>query len=171
MRTFQDARLFAGLTVFENVEAAAVASGRRARRGARRGLGSSWTHLQPRAARARLPAGGAAARRRSGGSAIARALAAAPVASCCSTSPPPGSTRPSPTSSSPRSRELRDAFGVGLLVIEHDMRLIMRLCERIQVLDHGKTIALGTPDGDPRRSRRCAAAYLGSREDADAERR
>ena len=40
---------------------------------------------------------------------------------------------------------IRDAFGVGLLVIEHDMRLIMQLCERIQVLDYGKTIALGTP--------------------------
>ena len=51
----------------------------------------------------------------------------------------------------------------GLLVIEHDMRLIMRLCERIQVLDYGKTIAIGTPaqvrerpgraDGLPRRRR------------------
>ena len=44
---------------------------------------------------------------------------------------------------------IRDAFEVGLLVIEHDMRLIMQLAEQIQVLDHGKTLALGTPAADP----------------------
>jgi branched-chain amino acid transport system ATP-binding protein len=47
-------------------------------------------------------------------------------------------------------------------VIEHDMRLIMRLCERIQVLDYGKTISIGTPmqvRSDPAVLR----AYLGRR--------
>ena len=34
----------------------------------------------------------------------------------------------------------------GILVIEHDMDVIMKLCQRIQVLDAGKTIAIGTPD-------------------------
>ena len=33
----------------------------------------------------------------------------------------------------------------GVVVIEHDMRMVMGLCDRIQVLDHGKTIALDTP--------------------------
>ena len=62
------------------------------------------------------------------------------------------------------SPAIRDAFGVGLLVIEHDMRLIMQLCERIQVLDYGKTIALGTPaqvGSDPA----VLTAYLGAGED------
>ena len=40
---------------------------------------------------------------------------------------------------------IRDDFRCALVVIEHDMRLIMRLCERIQVLDYGKTISIGTP--------------------------
>ena len=38
-------------------------------------------------------------------------------------------------------------LGCGILVIEHDMRLIMRLCRRIQVLDYGKTISIGHARG------------------------
>ena len=49
--------------------------------------------------------------------------------SCCSTSPPPGSTRTRATARR-GARQIRDEFGCGLLVIEHDMRLIMRLCDR-----------------------------------------
>ena len=62
---------------------------------------------------------------------------------------------------------VRDALGLGLLVIEHDMRLIMRLCERIQVLDHGRTIAVGTP-AEVRSDQAVLTAYLGTRRDADA---
>jgi ABC-type branched-subunit amino acid transport system ATPase component len=61
-------------------------------------------------------------------------------------------------------RELRDRFGVSILLIDHDMGLVMSVCERILVLDHGVTIAEGTPEvirNDPR----VIAAYLG--EDAD----
>jgi ABC-type branched-subunit amino acid transport system ATPase component len=52
-------------------------------------------------------------------------------------------------------------------VIEHDMRLIMQLSERIQVLDHGKTIAIGTP-AQVRRDPEVLTAYLGSKKGADA---
>ena len=58
---------------------------------------------------------------------------------------------------------IRDVFDVGLLVIEHDMRVIMKLSESIQVLDDGKTIALGTP-AEIRTDPAVLSAYLGARE-------
>jgi branched-chain amino acid transport system ATP-binding protein len=61
-------------------------------------------------------------------------------------------------------REIRDAFGCGLLVIEHDMRVIMSLCGRIQVLDYGKTICTGTP-AHVRNDPAVLAAYLGTEEE------
>jgi branched-chain amino acid transport system ATP-binding protein len=55
---------------------------------------------------------------------------------------------------------LRDELGCGVLLVEHDMRIIFRVCERIQVLDYGKTIAVGTPE-EIRTDRRVVTAYLG----------
>jgi branched-chain amino acid transport system ATP-binding protein len=57
---------------------------------------------------------------------------------------------------------IRDDFSCALVVIEHDMRLIMRLCERIQVLDHGRTICVGPP-AQVRRDPTVLEAYLGRR--------
>jgi branched-chain amino acid transport system ATP-binding protein len=57
-------------------------------------------------------------------------------------------------------REVRDRFELGLVVIEHDVPLIMSLCERVHVLDHGVTLAVGPPREIARDSR-VMTAYLG----------
>jgi branched-chain amino acid transport system ATP-binding protein len=62
---------------------------------------------------------------------------------------------------------LRDTFEPGMLVVEHDMRLIMGLAERIQVLDHGVTIAIGTPE-QIRGDAAVRTAYLGHERSAGA---
>jgi branched-chain amino acid transport system ATP-binding protein len=59
-------------------------------------------------------------------------------------------------------RELKERFSLGILVIEHDMRLVMGICEDITVLDHGDTIARGSPD-EVRGNPRVIEAYLGEK--------
>jgi branched-chain amino acid transport system ATP-binding protein len=165
VRTFQDARLFPGLTSFENVEAAALSSGasRRPARSLARDLlqrlglehrSASLARGLPHHEERRL--------------AIARALAARPTFVLLD-EPAAGLTGAQSAELGRMLASTRDALGLGLLVIEHDMPLIMQLSERIQVLHYGKTIAMGTP-AEVRNDPDVLTAYLGTGKAVDARR-
>jgi len=57
-------------------------------------------------------------------------------------------------------RKIKKDFDISVLLIEHDMKLVMGICERIYVVDYGKVIANGTPE-DIRRNPNVIKAYLG----------
>jgi len=162
-RTFQGVRIFRELTAFENVELGALgvgASRKEARTRASELL--ERMHLADRADRkaGTLPYGD---ERRIG---LLRVLAMLP-AFLMLDEPAAGMNEAESDDLMAAVAEIRDEFGCGVLVIEHDMRVIMGLCERIQVLDYGKTISVGTPT-EVQRDPAVITAYLGTKRGARA---
>lgn len=158
-RTFQSLRLFGRLSVFENVEVASVAAGMR-RRSARR---RAWDLLDlvGLAARAGLEANSLPHGDEQKLS-IARALAGRPRFLLLD-EPSAGLNDQEGDDLIAIVRMARDETSCGVLVIEHDMRFVMELSERVQVLNHGRTLAVGTPN-EVQRDSAVIDAYLGSRE-------
>ncbi len=159
-RTFQSVRLFRGLSVIENVAAALVlrlGSRRAAVRRAQEIL--DWMGLGPKAdlIAGTLPYGD---ERRIG---IARALATEPRYLLLD-EPAAGSNEDEIGELVAAIARIRAEFGCGVLVVEHNMALIMSLCERIHVIDGGRTIAIGTP-AEVQRDPAVRRAYLGEDEE------
>jgi branched-chain amino acid transport system ATP-binding protein len=155
-RTFQHSRSFRGLSVRENVEVAALGVGA-SLLGARRRANELLERLHlTRYASARaesLPHGD---ERRLG---VARALATHPDFVLLD-EPAAGLPESEVPDFAAVIRSVRDEHEVGVLLIDHNMALVMDVCDRIQVLDHGATLAEGTP-AEIRANLDVAAAYLG----------
>ena len=155
-RTFQHSRSFRGLTVRENVEVAALGVGVAARKARRRA-----DDLLELLALADLGAAPAATlahgdERRLG---VARALATEPRFVLMD-EPAAGLPEAETPEFADVVRSVRDEHESGVLLIDHNMALVMDVCDRIQVLDQGLTLAEGTP-GEIRGNLDVAAAYLG----------
>jgi branched-chain amino acid transport system ATP-binding protein len=170
-RTFQNIRLFQNMTALENIMVGrhcrtragvlgAIFRGPRTRREEREIINSSYTLLHNMGLgdfvnehAKNLPYG---AQRRLE---IARALATDPFLLLLDE--PAAGMNPQETETLMELIETIRKSGVSILLIEHDMRLIMRISDRILVLDHGLKIAEGNPE-EIRSNQSVIDAYLGS---------
>ena len=155
-RTFQHSRSFRELSVRENVEVAALGSGvgvREARRRADDLLERLRLTAYARAPARSLPHGD---ERRLG---VARALATNPRFVLMD-EPAAGLPEAEVPDFASVVRSVADEHEAGVLLIDHNMALVMDVCHRIQVLDHGATLAEGAPN-EIRANLDVASAYLG----------
>ena len=155
-RTFQHSHGFHALSVRENVEVAALGVGTAPRLAARRA--EELLERLTLARHAEAPAASLAHgdERRLG---VARALATEP-AFVLLDEPAAGLPETEVPGFAAVVRSLSDEYGAGVLLIDHNMALIMETCDRIVVLDQGRTLAEGTP-AEVRANLDVAAAYLG----------
>ena len=156
VRTFQSVLPFGGLTALENVEAGAMATGisrKAAREAAFEVLGSLGLADKARRRVDTLPFG---EERRVG---IARAIAMKPQFLLMD-EPAAGLNDAESDDLLDVIHRIRSEIDCGVLLIEHRMSLVFRLCDRIQVLQQGATIAIGAPD-EIRADARVRQAYLG----------
>jgi branched-chain amino acid transport system ATP-binding protein len=155
-RTFQHNRSFRGLSVRENVEVAALGVGARsraARERADRLLELLELDSQAGVHATALPHGD---ERKLG---VARALATEPKYVLLD-EPAAGLTEADVPGFTEVLRRVRDDYEAGVLLIDHNVALVMAVCDRIHVLDQGRMLAAGTPD-EIRANLDVAAAYLG----------
>ena len=155
-RTFQHSHAFRALSVRENVEVSALGVGagpREARDRARRVLELVGLSSQAAAQADTLAQGD---ERRLG---VARAVATSPRFLLLD-EPAAGLPEAEVTAFAAAVRTVRDEEGAGILLIDHNMALIMEVCDRIHVLDQGRTLAEGAPT-EIRANLDVAAAYLG----------
>lgn len=155
-RTFQHSRSFRELSVRENVEVAALGVGAGPRVARRRG--EELLGLLGLRAQADAPAGSLAHgdERRLG---VARALATEPRFVLMD-EPAAGLPEAEVPEFAAVIRAVRDDHDAGVLLIDHNMALVMEVCDRLHVLDQGRTLAEGTP-AEIRSNLDVTAAYLG----------
>jgi branched-chain amino acid transport system ATP-binding protein len=155
-RTFQHSRSFGALSVRENVEVAALGVGRSPRAASARA--DELLDLLGLTRYADRPASSLAHgdERRLG---VARALASEPRFVLLD-EPAAGLPEAEVPAFAAVVRSVRDDHGAGVLLIDHNMALVMDVCDRVHVLDQGRTLAAGAP-ADIRANLDVAAAYLG----------
>jgi ABC-type branched-subunit amino acid transport system ATPase component len=156
-RSFQRVRLFAGMPVLENVIVAALTAG----------FGRAEAVELAHHALETMGVAGFEGRPVTALSyghermvEVARALAMRPRYLCLD-EPAAGLNEEESRELLARLAPIPEREGLGMLIIDHDMHLIMRLCHRLHVLNYGRTIAEGTPQ-QVRRVPEVIEAYLGS---------